>query len=291
MHKWKQNKMAPSKQEKLGYSSYDEHDYGTAWWAERATDKAHQKAYQKIAKYIHKHSTIEDPHIIDFACGPGFLIKHLSEQMPQAQIIGIDESKQAIKAAKKYHKIAIPDAARQQVTMQQMALPNFKHNLPQADIVIFSFPDFRADEEKKWIKHWSKHFADDHAEAKFLRRKHKKFYDDSDHSPVSELFIKRIAGRNIIDMCKPGGLIFRVEYSACKRGDCEEGFMEEMHFWECIKPLDKAFARKERKELVFAKKLRSKFYRSDVIHDVYAQTGDDDDLDGGFFITAYERCK
>lgn len=283
--------MAPSKQEKLGYSSYDEHDYGTAWWSERAKDADHQQAYQRIAKYISKHCQKKAPRIIDFACGPGFLIKHLNEQMPKAQIVGIDESKQAIKAAKAYHKIALSAKARQQIEMKHMALPNFKHRLDLADVVVFSFPDFRADDEKKWIKHWSKHFPEDYAEAKYLRRHHKKAYPDSDHSPVSELFIKRVAGRNIIDMCKPGGLIIRVEYSACKRGDCDEGFMEEMHFWECIKPLHKTFVRKERKQLIYAKKLRSKFYRSDVIHDVYAQTGDDDDLDGGFFVTAYERVQ
>ena len=207
----------------------------------------------------------------------------------KAQITGLDESKQAITDAKDYHKIALVEKARTYVHMKQMPLPNFKHKLPLADIVVFSFPDFRADDEKKWIKHWSKHFPEDYAEAKFLRKHHKKCYPDSDHSSVSELFIKRIAGRNIINMCKPGGSIYRVEYSACKRSDCDEGFMEEMQFWECIKPVDKSFLRKQRKPLILAKKRRSKFIRSDVIHDVYAQTGDDDDLDGGFFITAYER--
>lgn len=281
--------MGKAKQDKLGYSSYDEHDYGTKWWHASAKDKPHQQAYAAIAKYVAKHVKKKKVEIIDFACGPGFLIKHLIEQLPKARITGVDESQQAIDGGKEYHASVLSDKQRKHIQLKQIALPNFHSRLSKADVVIFSFPDFRADDEKKWVKKWKAIFPDDWEEAKFVYKKIKKVYPDFEQSSSTELFIKRIAGRNLLSMCKKGGLVARVEYAACKRNDCDPAYLEEMSFYECTAPLDDQLKHVRRKRLTLGKQIGSRFKRSKVIQDVYAQTGQKDDKEGGFFITLFQK--
>ena len=278
------------KQPKLSESSYDDHDYGTAWWSARAKDRAHQRAYRLIAETIAERARglkKKPQRLIDFACGAGFLIKHLSKEMPDLDIVGIDESQQAIDGAHDYHQQSLSAKQRQRVSLQQMPLPNFTHKLKKAEILVFSFPDFRVDGEKKWVKKWKAIYPDDWDECKRLVRKLKKIYPDAEHSTTYELFIKRIANRNILSMCKKGALVFRIEYSACKRSECDECYLEEMAFYECVKPSHKRLKGERRKRITAAKMTESVFFKSKVVQDVFAQTGNQEDKEGGFFISVF----
>ncbi len=284
--------MGKSKQqEKLGSASYDNHEHGNAWWEARAKDKPHQDAYKNIAKFIAKKVKKQPERIIDFACGPGFLIKHMHEQMPNAHIVGLDESEQAIDAANQYLSSVLNQEQLNQISCKQMPLPNFQTGLRKADVVVFSFPDFRISGEQKWLKKWKQVFPKDWEESKAVSKHLKKLYDDEVFSDAVELFVKRVASRNIISLAKKDALIVRVEYSGCKREECDPCYLEEMAWYECTNAEFKALKGKRRDKFTHAKFIKSKFYKSKVILDVYEQTKDKDDKKGGFFISAFKPAK
>lgn len=283
--------MAQTKKQKdIGSASYDSHKYGTRWWHARAKDRAHQRAYRLIAEYIAGKAKKKKGRIIDFACGPGLLIKHLKQQLPGYEIVGIDESKKAIKAAEEYLPGVLSKKEMQDVMLMQHALPNFDLSVGKSDIVIFSFPDFRIDDEEKWVKRWKSVFPEDWDASKRVSKKLRKLYDDFEHADAAELFVKRVANRNLLSLTKKKGLMFRIEYSGCDRDECDPAYLDEMAWYECIKPESKRMRNPVRKRLTFARLVDSAFYKSKVILDVYEQTKDEDDKKGGFFISMFKRA-
>lgn len=270
---------------KLGDYSYDNHDFGTAWWLERAQDKAHQAAYKRIVKYSAKFLDKEPKHVIDYACGPGMLLRYLRRQFPESRISAIDESEQAIIGARDVLRRSRLDPDDKHIHFVQDSLPHFNLGLRKADIVYFCFPDFRIPETRPVIKYWREQFPQDWDATKKLRQK--LLRDGADPELLDDnfdCFRKRLAGRNLRQMVKRGGLMLRVDYGSCSRDECEENMLKQIAFCEgslCRKRWDKD----TRKDLVFAELLDSVYVPSAVINDVYAQTGNSKDTEGGFFIS------
>lgn len=272
----------------IGHASYDQHEFGSEWWFERSQDNVHQRAYRRIAEYAAEQVTRPIHTIIDYACGAGFLLFYLAQQFPEAHIIGIDESQQAITAANAYLDVKLSIEQRQRVSVQRHALPDFTLNLPQADLVTFSFPDFRTGSELPWMRQWKPHFMNDWKETQALRRRLGGMFPDLELPDSRELFIKRVASKNMYGLAAADAYCLRVEYAACRRDECHAMILEEMQWYEGADAHDQHLRSECRNNFKFHELLHSEFARSKVMEDVYAQTGDEDDRHGGFIMSLFQ---
>ena len=200
----------------LGDVSYDEHAFGTAWWAERAADLDHQVAYATIVELVRPLFSAPPEKIIDYACGTGMLMSELTKAWPTSSVLGIDESEQALSAVSgvfEYNDLSWPHS---QVGIAQEALPGGAPGEPgprgDADLVFFVFPDFRCEDAKEIRRRW-KEIDPAYVKANRAVRKTARELTNEDLDSQSDLFLKRLAGADCIRRAKPGGLVVRVEYA------------------------------------------------------------------------------
>ncbi len=268
----------------IGYASYDSNDFGAPWWLERATDKAHQRAYASIVEYAHRFVAAslnhEPTHIIDYACGPGMLLRALLREYPQAHCYGLDESTSCLDAAQQVITRARLKDNKNRLSLIRTALPNFDLQLPPADIAFFTFPDFRARNERLIPNIWGTRFPDDWAASKQVRRHIVALGEMDDVWSSAALFYKRLAGLNMHKLVKPGGLIIRVDYATCTRAACAQSWLDEMAWAECSMPYTH-----KGKQLACTELIASRYSPSGVMEDVYKQTGDPEDKVGGFLVS------
>ena len=76
---------------------------------------------------------------------------------------------------------------RQRIQLQQAVLPDFNLQLAPVDAVVFSFPDFRCDDDAAAAKHWRKNYATEWEHVKEVRKRVKMKYPDSPQNlrPIS----------------------------------------------------------------------------------------------------------
>lgn len=264
----------------LGDSSYDEHDYGAKWWYRRARDPIHRRAYRSIAEYGARFVPAEPRLIIDYGCGPGLLARELARRFPSALILGIDESAGMIEAAHEVIATSRLGPLKEHCEFLRMALPDFHVDLPKADAVFFSFPDFRFASERKAAARWRDFFPEDWRHTVALRKRLAREADGYQPNPRDRIFLERVAGRNLRHLVKRGGHIVRVDYGNANRAQCDDVCVAQMAWCEgSLAPPDAA--PKERRQLVFTRLEASRYVPSRVMRDVYAQTGDRDDREGG----------
>ena len=275
-------------EELIGEASYDLHEFGSEWWFERSQDLAHQRAYRRIAEYAAEKLKTPVHCIIDYACGAGFLMYYLAQVFPDAHIIGIDESEQAIAAAHTYLTMQLSEEQRQRISLECRALPNFELDLPPADLVVFSFPDFRTGSERSWMRRWKPHFAAEWQETLALRRRLDRMFPDLVLPDSQELFIKRIASRNMHALARSGAYSLRIEYAECQRQECHPMILEEMQWYEGADAHAQRLQTAKRQSFNFHAIMSSEYVQSKVMDDVYAQTGDESDRQGGFMMSLFQ---
>jgi hypothetical protein len=267
----------------VGTASYDADEFGTPWWLARARDAAHRRAYRQIAAFAAAHAPRRPvPRlIIDYACGPGLLIRELHRVFPAARIVGLDESASAIAAAESV--LTEAGIADGRVSLRRLALPAYPiRGLPPADLVFFSFPDFRGGDTRANLAHWRARCPADWDAGGDLRRRWRQEAEQG-VPPRRETFFKRVAGRNLRQLCRPGGRIVRVEYSNCTRAGMDEVTLAEMRWTEgCLSAPDGD------PRHVLSRERASRYVRSGVMRDVYLQTRAADDREGGYLITVLD---
>ena len=276
----------------LGDASYDHDDFGNAWWLERAKDGPHRRAYQTIAEAVASHAGSKRPTIIDYACGPGLLMARIGKLLPKARIFGLDESQGMLDAARAYLGQELGAERALQVQLVRSALPDFKLDLPKADVAVFSFPDFRCDLNGRVIKRLKKQHPDDWAWSKLASkhirkqaRKDDQCDENDDVFDVDRLFYERLATRNLAVLVKSGGTILRVDYAPGDRHEWVEPYVLR-HDWSLGSWLPKHDrSKREATTQRFTKDLGMHYHRSRVIRDVHAQNGDEDCLQGGYSIS------
>ena len=273
---------------KLGEVSYDEHAFGTAWWAERAADPDHQIAYATIVELLKPLFSNPPEKIVDYACGTGMLMAEMLRAWPTSQIYGIDESEQALEAVPGVFDLNDLAWPQKQVTLLQEALPGLQPGEPvergDADLVFFVFPDFRCDDAKEIRKAW-KAVDPDYVKANRAVRKTARDLTNEDLDSQTELFLKRLAGADAIRRAKTGGLIVRVEYAYGSRDECDDGHMALIDWWSGAVPADLGLG--PWLPYTLADRLQSTFVPSKVINDVNAQHGWEEEDEGGFLVEVY----
>lgn len=272
----------------LADTSYDAHGFGAEWWRERAEDGPHRRAYRAVADDLAAALGAQSASlIVDYACGPGLLMRSLAKVFPNATIAGLDESIDCLVAAGEVLKGArLGSALRHgRLRLERVALPEFSVPVPQADAAIFCFPDFRSADIQAFAEAHKDAFRDDWRLCKAAAKRLAK--DEPDIAPCREdLFLKRLAFRDCQRRVRPGGLIIRVDYAAANRDDCVPAYAHAMAVEEGsgLVPKMKLPKGMAAADTTFTSLLGSTYRRSAVMEDVYAQTGDPTDRDGGFMV-------
>jgi len=176
------------------------------------------------------------------------------------------------------------------VRLVETRLPNFKLPKGKADAVAFVFPNIAPGpkDQPVYDRHGYKHRADTIVAKMLARFREMDPEDEVVKDDPDTLFdgymSERVLARNIHGLLKPGGMWFKVDYANALRSELSELSQWRCLFSECAL---EAPIKEKNSELLF--KLRDNVFRtSKVIFDVYHQTKDPSDKEGGYFITLFE---
>jgi SAM-dependent methyltransferase len=301
-----------------GPSSYDS-DVSN-WWNFQSTNSAHIRAYTHIAKYTKQYyvgNNLPMPKVIvDYACGNGLLIQKLAIQFPQAIIIGLDGSKIMLYHAEQMLQkfrggarlcsikkaFALPpecsgtsddsalSSSLSQIRLAACSFPNFILPKHQADLVFLNFPNLIHDAHNLTV--YDKHGYCNPQDAK-VGRMLARFREmdpedevklDAPEDLYDELMTARVYSNNLRHLLKPGGILARTEYSNAPVPQLTDLTRWKIAFAECSLdiPIKNHLARQ------FFKLRRTTYKKSDVIQDVFHQTGDPGDAEGGYYLNLLE---
>lgn len=278
--------MTPKRLE-LGDESYDSDQFGTAWWTERARNRAHRKAYRTIVEIAARHCP-QARHIVDYACGPGLLLRELVERFPGSRITAIDESRAAIEAIPHVLGQRAWRAHGERIDRRQAVLPAFDLDLGRVDLICFLFPDFRGGITPRIVRHWKRHLATDWQACKAFRKQLQdtRRPEDFKANSAGEIFFKRLVMRNHRALLRKGALVIRVDYGQCSRDDTDRTMRREMEWIEGCRTAPKHFPKELRQRQRVFDLIDSSYHQSrGVMQDVYHQTGDPDDKNGGYLVS------
>ncbi len=253
------------------------------WWRGRAADAAHTRAYRKIASYIHASYAQAPRLIIDYACGPGHLLGRLSHLFPHSDLVGLDGSSFLLgRARRRVAQLGAGNSAR--VRLIETVLPNYDILCGRAGLVVFSFPNMvPASEDEDPGGNECRLESDDLAVARSLAdATDVEGEKASDPEAVRFTLVQaRLVSLNLRGLLVKGGICVRVEYGRALRQELshldlmrvsfEEGSLEE--------PVDGRYSR------LWFRVAASAYFRSRVIEDVYQQTRNREDRQGGYLIT------
>jgi hypothetical protein len=255
------------------------------WWLERAADTAHQTAYRNIAGFV-RNSMSRDPRlIVDYACGAGDLLVQLGPLFPDSRLIGVDGSSLLLNRAKS-RMSRLPRNCAERISLIESALPGQAALCAQADLIIYCFPNMMpssAEEERNGAG-----CRLSETERRIAQRLTKE--DNSDEvgrhfAPAAESWNPLEHGRSISwDIRRflvRGGICVRAEYATTRRHEWSELELQQVSFEEGS--LD-TVADGVRLRPWF-RVLASAYFRSKVLEDVFQQTGDERDTNGGYLIT------
>jgi SAM-dependent methyltransferase len=274
------------------------------WWATQARDRAHIKAYTDICCYLERQLDSRGAKaevIVDYACGDGSFLKRLARHFPKARILGLDGSGLMLKTARSIllkqkidaNFVKTTECFRKdgpRVRLVKTVLPNFKFEEGQADAVIFLFPNLTcSDKERKRYEKNGYNRRRDVCVAEMLCRFREMDPEDEvatvdPDECFDDLMTNKVISRNLRRMLKSGGLLIRSEYANAPRHELTDLTQWRSLFAEGALDLP---IKEVRAENIF-RFLNSEYHRSAVILDVYHQSGDPTDKEGGYFCSAFE---
>jgi SAM-dependent methyltransferase len=243
------------------------------WWYKHTCDRAHARAYRKVADYIRDSFTHEPKLIVDYACGAGNLLFLLSRRFPNSKLVGLDGSAFLLRLARR-HLNHLPPACAGRIKIFDTSLPNMSILRGQADLAIFCFPNMvAAPGTEQFLS------KNDRNVARCLSLD--EGVDDDAPAVQSGLEQGREVSLNLRRILTRGGICVRVEYATIQRHELsppeltlvsfEEGSLDEKV--QGITPR------------LWFRVLASSFFRSRVLEDVYEQTADERDRKGGYLVT------
>ncbi|MBP1622671.1 MAG: Methyltransferase domain [Acidobacteria bacterium] len=254
------------------------------WWLNHSLDAAHRRAYRNITNFI-RDSFVRDPRlIVDYACGPGTLLALLSLRFRNSRLLGLDGSSYLLDLARRQFSL-LPKRCAERITLIETELPNLSLLRGKADLVIFCFPNMVAFGGGNFPGKRVRLSEGDRRVAKSLS-----VADDPDGEGISSfdsaanqrvLEQGRCVSLNLRRLLVPGGICVRVEYATMQRHELSPCELSHVSFEEGS--LDSSvYGRTPR---LWFRLLASAYFRSKVLEDVYEQTGDERDKDGGYLIT------
>jgi SAM-dependent methyltransferase len=244
------------------------------WWHTRATDGAHARAYRKISEFIRDSYRDEPRVIVDYACGSGKLLFLLSRRFAGSKLVGLDGSSFLLNLARRRKNI-MPRACSGRIEFIETRLPDMNLMRGQADLVIFCFPNMNFYPGTELLLNEN--------DRKIARR----MALNEDRKPTRASAIQsaleqgRAISLNLRRLLVRGGICVRVEYATIQRHELSPGELELVSFEEGS--LDSK-VNGMTPELWF-RVMASSYFRSQVLEDVYEQTADERDKNGGYLIT------
>ena len=254
------------------------------WWNAQALDASHQYAYRNIANFIRSALPKSTGFIIDYACGSGHILSRLPQRFSRSRFLGLDGSSLMLNLAKR--RIARQGkTALEQTSFQQTLLPNFSLPREKADAVVFIFPNIVVSSQEE-NGYQGRGYKKDAAVARYLAAAREpdpedETETDDEDSLYDTLMDDKQISRNLRILLKPGGLCLRAEYSNAHRREFTRLVRQRKAFEEgsLATPVDGTIP-----EQLF-RYIRSRYFRSKVVEDVYHQTLDKEDKEGGYNIT------
>lgn len=256
------------------------------WWLEKSNDPAHRRAYKNISSKMHQilseAGRALPKSIVDFACGNGAILKSLVSRFPKTNIIAIDGSKKMLALAKSSLQQTEHESV---IQFLHSPLPNFGLSEKMADVVLFLFPNITINsKERRLVRKQLNTDPLTLKTAKFLAKWNEVESDFPADECLNDILDSRAITSNIHQILKKGGFWFHVEYANAPRHQWDEIDQITTLFEESAWPV--SIGRNEiRREFQLIKSL---YFRSSVMLDVYEQSGDPEDRDGGYIISVLQ---
>jgi SAM-dependent methyltransferase len=256
------------------------------WWLEKSNDPAHRRAYKNISSKMHQilaeAGVVSPKTIVDYACGNGAILKSLATRFPKTNIVAIDGSKKMLSLARSSLQNAGHESA---IEFLHSPLPNFALAEKMADVVLFLFPNITINNKERRLVR--KHLNVDELTlktAKFLAKWNEVDSGFSVDESINDILDSRAITSNIHRILRKGGFWFHVEYANAPRHQWDEVDQITTLFEESAWPVSIG-TDEIRREFQLIKNL---YFRSSVMLDVYEQSGDPEDRDGGYVISVLQ---
>jgi hypothetical protein len=255
------------------------------WWLKRSADRAHQRAYGNIANFIRKSIPHDPGLILDYACGAGNLLSLLCRRFPHSQLLGLDGSSLLLDLAEKRLSRLPRDCARR-ISLTETSLPRGISLHERADLVVYCFPNMIPSHTEEKMRGLGFHLGkQDQKIARSLSRAREPGGDDCDIPKPQTirriLEYGRSVSKSLRNLLIQGGICVRAEYATTRR-----------HEWSPLELLHVSFEEGSLNTAVEGTKIRpwfrvlaSAYFRSRVLEDVFQQTEDERDKNGGYLIT------
>lgn len=257
------------------------------WWEGRTQDASHRYAYRKITECALSLFPKKAPQqVIDYACGAGHMLTRLYRPFSTSSLIGIDGSSLLLERAQGRLRRLDREWSRR-VRFIETELPDFSLTPAQADLLVFIFPNIvpDPDDHGRYNENGYRH-EQDAAVAKYLAHARE---PDPELETVQEdpeilydsLLTDKVIARNLRGLLKPGGICVRADYANAPREELTDLVRQRLEFEE-----GSLSTRVDghQSEQIFALQ-HSVYFRSKVVEDVYHQTRDETDRQGGYLIS------
>ena len=254
------------------------------WWKRQAANATHRYAYRNIADFVRDSYDGAPRLIVDYACGGGTLLSRLHGHFPDSDIVGLDGSSLMLGMARK-RLARLGGRARHRITLVETLLPDFGLARGIADLVLFVFPNIvsysGADNGKEYARHLRPTDIAVARKLAFARDPDDGEEEDDPQTVYTTLLKDRLVSLNIRGLLKRGGICLRVEYGTVRREELPRLELLRTEFEEGALDREIDGLRADQ----WFRVQGSRYYRSGVIEDVYHQSQDERDLQGGYFIT------
>ncbi|MEE8349904.1 MAG: class I SAM-dependent methyltransferase [Acidobacteriota bacterium] len=254
------------------------------WWLLRSSDRAHATAYRRIAEHIHSFISSSPRRIVDYACGAGHMLSRLYPLFPKAQLLGIDGSALLLQQARE-HLQAVDSDWTERVSLVETRLPDFSLTAGRADLCLFIFPNIVPEPEEDGEEEYE-FWTGDLAVAEYLSTAREpdpeeETVEDDPDTVYDSLLTDNVIATNLRGLLHKGGLCVRADYSNAARDELTQLVQRRLAFEEGSLGVS---VNGHRAKQHF--KIVDCFYSpSTVLEDVFHQTRDEDDKDGGYIVT------
>jgi SAM-dependent methyltransferase len=252
------------------------------WWYARASDRPHARAYRNIADFIQASYARSPRLIVDYACGAGHLLSLLSCRFPDSRLAGLDGSEYLLGLAlRRFSRLPVECSRR--ISLIKTPLPNLNLMRGRADLVIFCFPNMVPPDPEEGPKQKFRLSQADREFAGTLAALAGKENDDLPDAWTIQRSLEqsRLISLNLRRLLVPGGVCVRIEYGTARREELSPSELVEVSYEEGS--LDTTIEGKKRRQ--WFRVSASSYFRSRVLEDVYQQTGDERNRNGGYLIT------
>jgi SAM-dependent methyltransferase len=276
--RWRYNRPEMKKRNEFSYNTKV-----AQWWLQHSLDAAHRRAYRRIADFVRESWVREPGVIVDYACGPGNLLALLSLRFRRSKLVGLDGSEFLLSHAQKRFAL-LPRSCAARISLIETPLPNLGILKGKADLVMFCFPNMVSfpsnfPAARSLLSENDRRIAANLALA--VAADGDAPLDCDAAANQTGLEQGRIISLNLRRLLVQGGICIRVEYATMKRHELAPLELSHVAFEEgsLDAPVDGQIPS------LWFRLLASAFFRSGVLEDVYEQTGDERDKNGGYLIT------